>query len=340
MTGRYKVTGIDPGDTDVRLGNCLTMRRSHDVVNTPGMYAKIRGSAMGWMNSTGSIDNLVFFDQLFASDIVLDHVVPEPVQCGDAMESAVLVAALLIAFPDARFGIGLSGGEDSLGGGHYRSLGKQAVALLDPSEARDFLTRLFEYLRNNSYWKDDDLVHMLALLSALCQDRGHAVPVQVLSLSTSGNHQVDARLFHAYQLVEALLEMRDRESVCDAVARWNDTYPFQLNADEINFIRNLRDVSLHFRAERAEPRLRKSRSTLGFDKDTARESEFRSYGIQRLLREAARAYVLARMYSGSEVDDGRDHVATLSDGAPPPRPAAPPETLHRDGRRLVRPRRG
>ena len=297
MTGRYKVTGIDPGDTDVRLGNCLTMRRSHDVVNTPGKYAEIRGFAMGWMNSAGSIDKFKFFEELFASDIVLDHVVPDPAQFGDAIESAVLVAALLIAFPDARFGIGLSGGEDCLGGGHYRSLGKQAVALLDASEARDFLTRLFEYLQNNSYCKDDDLVHMLALLSALCQDRGRAVPVQVLSLSTSGNHQVDARLFHAYQLVEALLEKRLGESVRDAVARWNDTYPFQLNAHEINFIKYLRDVSLHFRAEHAGPRLRESQIAFGFNKDTARQSEFRSYGIQRLLREAARAYVLARMYS-------------------------------------------
>ena len=148
MTGRYKVTGIDPGETGVRLGNCLTMRRSRDVVNTPGMYEKIRGSAMGWMNSTGSLDNLVFFDELFGSDVVLNHVVPEPGQRGDAMESAVLVAALLIAFPDARFGIGLSGGEDSLGGGLYRSLGKQAVALLDGSEARDFLIPLSR-LRNS-----------------------------------------------------------------------------------------------------------------------------------------------------------------------------------------------
>ena len=297
MTGRYKVTGIDLGETGVRLGNCLTMRRSRDVVNTPGMYEKIRGSAMGWMNSTGSIDNLVFFDELFGSDVVLNHVVPEPGQRGDAMESAVLVAALLTAFPDARFGIGLSGGEDSLGGGLYRSLGKQAVALLDGSEARDFLIPLFEYLRNNSYWVDDDLVHMLALLSALCQDRGRTIPVQVLSLSTSGNHQVDAGLFHAYQLVEALLEMRDGESVRTAVARWNDTYPLQLNTDEIDFIRNVRDLSLHFRAERAGPRLRESQIALKFDRNTARQNEFRSYGIQRLLREAAQAYVLARLYS-------------------------------------------
>ena len=92
MTGRYKVTGIDPGETGGRLGNCLTMRRSRDVVNTPGMYEKIRGSAMGWMNSTGSLDNLVFFDELFGSDVVLNHVVPAPGQRGDAMESAVLVA--------------------------------------------------------------------------------------------------------------------------------------------------------------------------------------------------------------------------------------------------------
>ena len=297
MTGRYKVTGIDPGDTDVRLGNCLTMRRSHDVVNTPGMYAKIRGSTMGGMISGGSIDKFKFFEELFASDIVLDNVVPEPAQFGDATESDVLVAALLIAFPDARFGIGLSGGEDSLGGGHYRSLGKQAVALLDPSEARDFLTRLFEYLRNNSYWKDDDLVHMLALLSALCQDRGSTAPVQVLSLSTSGKHQVDLPLVYAYLMVEALLEMCAGESVCDAVARWNDNYQFQLDADKIDFIRNLRDVSLHFRAERAEPRLRDSQIALDFNVDTARQSEFRSYGIQRLLREAVQAYVLARMCS-------------------------------------------
>ena len=295
MTASYKVIGIDPSETGVSLGNCLTMRRSRDLVNTPGMYAKVRASAMGWMNSPGSIDQFVFFDELFASDVALDHVVSEPAQQGDAMESAVLVAALLIAFPDARFGIGLSGGEESLGGGHYRSLGKQAVALRDGSEARDFLARLFDYLRNNSYWVDDDLVHMLALLSALCQDRSRAAPVQVLSLSTSGNHQVDPGLFHAYQLVEALLEMRDGDSLRSAVARWNDTYPLQLNAEEVDFIRNLRDVSLHFRAERAGPRLRESQVALGFDRDRARQNDFRSYGIQRLLREAAQVYFLARL---------------------------------------------
>ena len=295
MTTSYKVIGIDPAETGVSLGNCLTMRRSRDLVNTPGMYAKVHASAMGWMNSPGSIDQFVFFNELFASDVALDHVVSEPAQQGDAMESAILVAALLIAFPDARFGIGLSGGEESFGGGHYRSLGKQAVALPDGSEARDFLARLFDYLRNNSYWVDDDLVHMLALLCALCQDRGQAAPVQVLTLSTTGNHQVDPGLFHAYQLVEALLEMRDGDSLRSAVARWNDTYPLQLSADEVDFIRNLRDVSLHFRAERAGPRLRESQVALGFDRDRARQNHFRSYGIQRLLREAAQAYFLARL---------------------------------------------
>ena len=65
--------------------------------------------------------------------------------------------------------------------------------------------------------------------------------------------------------------MRDGESVRNAVARWNDTYPFQLNADEIDFIRNVRDVSLHFRAERAAPRLRESQIALGFDRDIARQ---------------------------------------------------------------------
>ena len=154
---------------------------------------------------------------------------------------------------------------------------------------------MFDYLRNNSYWVDDDLVHMLALLCALCQDRGQAAPVQVLTLSTTGNHQVDPGLFHAYQLVEALLEMRDGDSLRSAVARWNDTYPLQLSADEVDFIRNLRDVSLHFRAERAGPRLRESQVALGFDRDRARQNHFRSYGIQRLLREAAQAYFLARL---------------------------------------------
>ena len=295
MTVTYKVTGIDPGDTAFQLGNCLTMRRTHDAVNTPVMYAKVSGTAMGWMNAPGSIDKVVLFNALFASDIVLDHVVLEPRQQGDTMESAVLVAALLIAFPDAKFGIGLSGGKESLGPGHYCSLGNQSVALREGSEARDFLVRLFEYLRNNSYWVDDDLVHMLALLSALCQDRDRTTPIQVLSLSTSGNHQVDAGLFHAHQLVEALLEIGDREPLRDAVARWNGRYPFQLDADEIDFIRNVRDISLHFKAPRAEMRLKNSEIALGFDLDRSRPLEFRRYGMQKLLREAAQAYFLARI---------------------------------------------
>ena len=108
MTASYKVIGIDPAETGVSLGNCLTMRRSRDLVNTPDMYAKVRVSAMGWMNSPGSIHQFVFSNELFASDVALEHVISEPVQQGHAMESAILVAALLIAFPDARFGIGLA----------------------------------------------------------------------------------------------------------------------------------------------------------------------------------------------------------------------------------------
>lgn len=37
MTYRYKVTGIDPGDTAFQLGKYLTMHRCRDVVNTPQM---------------------------------------------------------------------------------------------------------------------------------------------------------------------------------------------------------------------------------------------------------------------------------------------------------------
>ena len=295
---KYKVTGIDPGDTAFQLGNCLTMCRTRDAVNTPGMYSKVRGAAMGWMNTPGSIPNLALFEALFASDIVLDHVVPEPGQQGDAMESAVLVAALLIAFPDARFGIGLSGGEESLVPGHYHSLGNQSVTLRESSEARDFLVRLFEYLQNNSYWVDDDLVHMLALLSALCQDRDRTTPAQVLSLSTSGNHQVDVGLFHAYQLVEAFLEKGDGEPWDEAMTRWNDTYPLQLNPEEIHFIRNLRDISLHFKAGRAEKRLKKSQIALRFDQDHALQHQFRAHGIPKLLRELAQAYFMERLRSG------------------------------------------
>ena len=172
------------------------------------------------------------------------------------MEGAVLVVALLIAFPNARFGLGLPGGDSALGSSdHYRSLG--TTPPLDFSEAsgdRPFLTQFFNYLRSHSYWVDDDLVHILALLTDLCHDRDRIRSAQVLSLSTSGNHQVDAGLFHAYQLIEALLEMGDREPLRDAVARWNGSYALQLNADEIDFIRNLRDISLHFKAERAESR--------------------------------------------------------------------------------------
>ena len=288
MAAAYKVIGVDPGDTEFHLGNCLTLRRSRELVNTPAMYAKIRGSAMGWINSPASIHQFVFFNELFASDVALDHVDPEPAQQGDAMESAVLVAALLIAFPDAQFGIGLAGG------GHYRSLGKQPISLPDGSENRDFLTRLFDYLQSKSYWVDDDLVHMLALLSALCQDRDRTTPVQVLSLSTSGNHQVDPGLFHAYQLVEALLEIRDGGRLREAVRRWNACYPLQLDPDQVDFIRNVRDLSLHFKAPRAEKRLKESVVALGFDRDRSRQHEFRRYGIQELLRRAALAYFRAR----------------------------------------------
>ena len=77
MDVRYKVSGIDPGDNGYQIGNCLTLRKSRDLVNTPSMYAKIRSSAMGWMNSLGTIDRYVFFEELYASDVVLDHVVAE-----------------------------------------------------------------------------------------------------------------------------------------------------------------------------------------------------------------------------------------------------------------------
>ena len=81
------------------------------------------------------------------------------------------------------------------------------------------------------------MVHMLALLTDLCQDRDRTTHNQVLSLSTAGNHRVDASVFHAYQLVEALLEIRCREPLNDAVARWNATHALQLRPDEINFLR-------------------------------------------------------------------------------------------------------
>ena len=296
MIERYKVAGIDPGAAGLQLGNCLMMRKFRAAVNTPTMYARVRGSVVSSMNLTRTIHDLVFFDELFASRVVLDHVVPEHPQQGDASESALLVAALLIAFPNARFGLGLQGGEKSLRlTGHYRSLGKESIDLREGSKAREFVTGLFDHLRMNSYWVDDDLVHLLALLTDLCQDRDRRIRAQVLSLSTSGNHQVDAGLFHAYQLIEALLEIKDHEPLRDSVVRWNDTHPLQLDADEIDFIRNLRDLSLHFKAERATMRLRQSRIALGFDQDRSRQSEFRRYGMQRLLRETAQAYFLARL---------------------------------------------
>ncbi len=293
MTGRFKVTGIDLGDTGFHVGNCLMMHKLRNAVDTPKMYAEIRGSAVGWMNSTGTIHQLLFFDELFSSDVVLDHVVPEPPQQNDGTEAVVLIASLLIAFPDARFGFGLQGGENSLSlFGYFRSLGKESLDLREGSGTRVFVTRLFNYLHKNSYWVDDDLVHLLALLTDLCQDRNRIISAQVLSLSTSGNHQVDAGLFHAWQLVEALLEIPYGESASKAVERWNEAYPFQLNTDEIDYIKNLRDISLHFKPERARMRLSQSRSALGFDQDSSREHEFRRYGIQRLLREAAKAYFL------------------------------------------------
>ena len=168
---------------------------------------------------------------------------------------------------------------------------------IDLSEAdgdRSVLTQLFNYLRSHSYYVDDDLVHILALLTDLCHDRDRIIRAQVLSQSTSGNHLVDAGLFHAYQLIEALLERGDHEPLRDAVARWNGSYALQLNADEIGFIKNLRDTSLHFKAGRAESHLLESRAALGFDQDRSRERNFRN-GMHRLLRETARAYFSARL---------------------------------------------
>ena len=245
MTVRYKVIGIDPTAIGLELGNCLKMHKLRAAVNTPKMYARLGGSAMGWTTScTGVHHDLAFFDELFASHVVLDDVVPAQPHQGGTSAGALLVATLLIAFPHARFGIGLSGGEKSLNTiGHYRSFGNESIDLPDGGEAREFTTRLFDYLCSNSYWVDDDLVHMLALLTDLSQDRDRRIPAQVLSHSTSGNHQVDAGLFHAYQLIEALLEVKYREELRVSVERWNNTYRLQLDADKIDFIRNLRDLS-------------------------------------------------------------------------------------------------
>lgn len=60
-------------------------------------------------------------------------------------------------------------------------------------------------------------------------------------------------------------------------------------------VRNLRDISLHFKAPRAETRLKDSQIALGFDRDKSRQHEFRKHGMQNLLRAAARAYFLARL---------------------------------------------
>ena len=120
---------------------------------------------------------------------------------GDSSEGAVLVAALLVAFPDAQFAFGLQGSAESLSGsGDYRSLGTHPVHLPDGGEDRALVTKVFDYLRANSYWVDDDLVHVLALLTDVCEDRDRIVRGSVLSQTTSGNHLVDPGVFHAYQL--------------------------------------------------------------------------------------------------------------------------------------------
>ena len=295
MNSRFKAIGVDPGDVALGLGNCLELRRSPDVVRTPLMYAKVRGSAMGWMSSIGAAQELVFRDELFSSEVVLAHDERESQQPGNSSEGAVLVAALLIAFPDARFAFGLQGGTESLSLlGDYRSLGTHPVRLHDGDEERALVTKVFDYLSANSYWVDDDLVHLLALLTDVCQDRDRVAHGSVLSLSTSGNHRVDPGVFHAYQLVEALLELRDREPLGGAVARWNARYPLQLDPDKVNFIRDVRDVCLHFKPQRAEGRLRDTRVALGFDQDHSEEREFRRHGVQKLLREAAQAFVVHR----------------------------------------------
>ena len=132
----------------------------------------------------------------------------------------MLVAALLVAFPEGRFGFGLPGGKNSLGlDDNYRSLGKDPVDLSDKEGGRDLLEDLFNYLIKNSYWTNDDNVHILALLTDLCEDRDRVKTAKILSLSTSGNHLVDPGLFYAYQLIEALLEKEDRESMSEVVTR-------------------------------------------------------------------------------------------------------------------------
>lgn len=211
MNNGFKAVGVNPGDVPFRLGNCLELRRSPNFVQTPLMYAKVRGSAMGWMSSIEAIRELRFRDELFSSDIVLAHDWHESGSRGDSSEGAILVAALLIAFPDGQFGFGLQGGTGSLSGiGDYRSLGTHSVHLPNGGEDRALVTKMFDYLRANSYWVDDDLVRVLAPLTDVCQDRDRIVRDSVLSHSTSGNHLVDPGAFHAYQLVEALLEVAGR----------------------------------------------------------------------------------------------------------------------------------
>ena len=180
MSASYKVTGIDPGDTSFYLGNRLRILRSPDAIGTPAMYGKVRGSGLGHMSPTDMLKNLKFFDELFSSDVVLEHAVSKPEQeKGDFAAGVILIATLLIAFPDARFGFGLQGGPQSLSlSGDYRSLGTHPVDLQARREDRMLVTRLYNYLRHNSYWVDDDLVHVLALLTDICQDRDRLNPRQ------------------------------------------------------------------------------------------------------------------------------------------------------------------
>lgn len=296
MDGTYKATGLDPGDVPLRLGRCIEIAKSRSVVRTPPMYGQLRAHPMGWLRPIEDLRGLRFCDKLFSSDVAVTHAVHSTPQPSDSSESAILVATLLVAFPNARFGIGLRGDGEFLSmDGDYRSLGKHPIQLHHGSTERALVTQVFDYLRHNAYWVNDDFVHMLALLTDICQDRDRIVHRAVLSLSTSGNHLVDPGLFHAYQLVEALLELGDREPLNDAVARWNAVNRFQLDCDEINFIRDVRDVCLHFKAQRAGQRLNRTRVALGFEQDHSREREFRSHGVQRLLREIAQAYVLARI---------------------------------------------
>ena len=87
----------------------------------------------------------------------MEHAVSEQ-EKGDFTEGVILIATLLIAFPDARFVFGLQGDTQSLTpDGHYRSLGTHPIDLQDRSEDRTLVTQLFNYLRNNSYWSERKL---------------------------------------------------------------------------------------------------------------------------------------------------------------------------------------